>query len=185
MNPDDLLQRLTECESPEQLEALAAALPSPRVVRTLSQVAKHFGVQPQSVRQWRLESPPAPGRPGAWDLDAIEAWRTERAKRNEIPGMAALNVASMRAELARRLESVRGKKLKNDRMAARVIPRTEAERDLRYAESILEARLQQLPDDIAASVPEELAEAARELVEHTIEVTLAGLRNDLAGIAGT
>ena len=111
---EDLLNMLAECESAEDLaalEALAAELPVQRIVRTLGEVAAVLGVQPQTVRAWRMESPPMPGEPGSYDIDQIEAWKAQRALRNEVPGMAELNVASQRAEFARRLESVRGKRL--------------------------------------------------------------------------
>lgn len=68
-----------------------------------------------------------PGEPGSYDIDQIEAWKAQRALRNEVPGMAELNVASQRAEFARRLESVRGKRLKNREIESQLVPLTELE----------------------------------------------------------
>ncbi len=55
---------------------------------TLRDVAEFFGVQEQTVRQWRMRSDPMPGKPGEWDLAEITRWRiaSERSKhrpRNE------------------------------------------------------------------------------------------------------
>jgi hypothetical protein len=188
---DDLLNMLAECETPEDLaalEALAAEIPvqpEPRILRTLGEVAAFLGVQPQTVRAWRMESPPMPGEPGRYDLDAIEAWKAQRALRNELPGMAELNVASQRAELARRLESVRGKQLRNEILTERVVSLREVNRDALTGLSIVDSRLKRLPTEVAANVPEELAEVIRNEVQQTITVTLQMLNNDLGHLLPT
>lgn len=187
----DLLTMLEQCQTAEDLaafDALAAELPvetEPRIVRTLGEVAAYLGVQPQTVRAWRMESPPMPGEPGRYDLDQIEAWKAQRASRNETPGMAEVNVASQRAELWRRLESVRGKQLKNEILTERVVSLREVNRDALTGLSIVDSRLKRLPTEVAANVPEELAEVIRNEVQQTITVTLQMLNNDLGHLLPT
>ena len=182
---EDVLHLLEECQTPEDLaaiEALAAELPvqtEPRILRTLGEVAAFFGFQPNTVRAWRMESPPLPGVPGRYVLDEIETWKAQRDARNEVPGMAELNIASQRAELARRLESVRSRRTKNDRLENSVIRRTELERDIRAGVSMLEARLRRLPTEIVAKVPQELSDATQNEVMQTVNLGLAGLQNEL------
>ena len=47
-------------------------------VRTLGDVAQHFGVMESTVRAWRLGPDKMPGRPGAWPLLDIAEWRARR-----------------------------------------------------------------------------------------------------------
>ena len=53
-------------------EGLAEA---PRVVKTRDLVADHFGVNLRTVATWLAAG--APGKPGAYDLDAIAAWKDD------------------------------------------------------------------------------------------------------------
>ena len=47
----------------------------PKTCETMAQVALALGVSPGSIKRWR--SLGMPGKPGQWDLAAIEAWRAE------------------------------------------------------------------------------------------------------------
>ena len=44
------------------------------VVAKLVDVASHYGVSPETVRDWRRKG--MPGQRGQWDLDAIDRWRS-------------------------------------------------------------------------------------------------------------
>ena len=174
---------MMEADDLEAVEMLLSTYETElRILRTLGEVAAVLGVQPQTVRTWRMESPPMPGEPGRYDLDQIEAWKSQRALRGTISGMPELNVASQRAELARRLESVRGKQLKNVALAERVVSRQEVQQDLRTGLSMTDARLQELAAKAAANVPAEVAEVVRDEVKATVEMAMGSLRNELGGM---
>ena len=51
--------------------------PDTYVASTLRDVAEFFGVQEQTVRQWRMRADPMPGEPGRWDLSRITLWRIQ------------------------------------------------------------------------------------------------------------
>ncbi len=182
---EDLRQLLAECQTAEDMTAFVElvaelpVIPEPQIFRTLGEIGAWFGVRPQTVRAWRMENPPLPGTPGWYVLDEIEAWKAARDARNEIPGMAELNIASQRAELARRLESVRSRRTKNDRLENSLIRQTELIRDIRTGVSMLTERLRKLPAEIVANVPQELSEATQNEVMQTVNLGLAGLNNDL------
>lgn len=186
---EDLLNMLAECESAEDLaalEALAAELPvqpEPRILRTLGEVAAFFGVQPQTVRAWRMESPPMPGEPGRYDLDQIEAWKAQRALRNEVPGMAELNVASQRAELARRLESVRGRQLKNKQIESRLVPLTVIENTYPRVIEKLHQKFdrfhERCADRVAVIAPPEVIAVLGDEIQQTISIGIKTLDQEL------
>ena len=166
----------------EAVEAILSAYESEsRIVRTLGEVAAVMGVKPQTVRAWRMESPAMPGEPGRYNLDEIEVWKNQRASRNETPGMAELNVASQRAQLWRRLESVRGKRLKNDEAESRLISVKCLEEMYPRVCDKLEGKFERFHERCAARVADmaspELAEAMSQEIQHSVAYALKELRH--------
>ena len=60
------------------------------IVHNLAEVADFFGLSIQTIKQWRLESPPMPGIKGAYSVKEIVQWRTER--RNGRPSSALSSI---------------------------------------------------------------------------------------------
>jgi hypothetical protein len=57
--------------------------PAKKTVATLGEVAQHFKRSLGTVRKdWRPAWPESCGKPGAWDLAAIAAWRDEQQSRS-------------------------------------------------------------------------------------------------------
>ena len=166
----------------EEMEALLSQYEpgESNTVKTLSDVAAVLGVKPQTVRAWRMESPPMPGEPGRYNMDEIEVWKNQRASRNETPGMAELNVESQRAELCRRLESVRGKRLKNNKFENSLIPVSTIEQDFEVAASIVDRKFERFHERCAARVADmtspELTEGLSQEIEHSVAHALRELR---------
>lgn len=181
---EDLLNMLAECESAEDLaalEALAAEMPvqpETRILRTLGEVAAFFGVQPQTVRAWRMESPPMPGEPGKYSLSEITRWRDVRTARTRPTDASEAGIAIRRAELAERLERARGRKMKNDRFEAQLVSREELERDIVKGLKLTERKLATLPERVAGVVPAALASVISEECQSTVEHALKELRNN-------
>ena len=148
-------------------------------VKTLADVAAALGVQPQTVRAWRMESPPMPGEPGCYDLDEIETWKNRKASRNETPGMAELNVKSQRAELWRRLESVRGRRLKNDAFENSMIPMATLEPDSELAASILNQKFERFHERCAERVGDIVSPELKKVLSQEIQHSVAHARREL------
>jgi hypothetical protein len=181
---EDLLNMLAECESAEDLaalEALAAELPvqpEQRIVRTTGEVAAVLGVQPQTVRAWRMESPPMPGEPGKYSLSEITRWRDARTARTRPTDASEIGIEIRRAQLVEMLECARGRKMKNDRLEAQLISREELERDVEKAFNLLERKLATLPERVAGVVPAALGSVISEECQSTVEHALKELRNN-------
>lgn len=171
----------------DELEAAEMLLSTyeiePRIVRTLGEVAAVLGVQPQTVRAWRMESPPMPGEPGSYDIHQIEAWKAQRERRNETPGMQELNVASQRAELARRLESVRGKRLKNEQIESELVLLTELESLYPVVIETLHKTFdrfhERCADRVAGMAPPELIPVMNEVIQQDVAIGLRTLEQEL------
>jgi len=127
--------------------ARCAAPPSggcPGLVRTLSRVAAHFGVAERTAANWRARG--MPGKPGAYDLAAIAAWRDAQVAGRAASSEAGSELAKVEVEL-RRLKLAREQGgLVSVAVAARLFRRHIHE---------AKAQLAQLPDEVLA----ELADA--------------------------
>ena len=97
-----LTELLASAESPEDLQAVEELLAEQEraertrdkwVCRTLAEVAEFFGLAVQTVKQWRIESPPMPGADGKYPLRDIVQWRL-----NKLAGSSVLD-AKRQADL--------------------------------------------------------------------------------------
>jgi len=152
----------------------------PNTVETLTEVAGYFGRHERTVKTWRAAG--MPGRPGAWDLDAIETWLAQRGL-----GMAdETRDARARFWAARAdAESFKVGQLRGDLIEADPVARAVAQQ-VNTAKAILE----QLPDLVAGLLPdrrptkkdrETIRRRARKLVDDSCQA-LADLADDLAGM---
>lgn len=71
--------RFDEAELAAWLVAHGHADRGSRIVATVIEVARHFGRSERSVHYWKTEG--MPGEAGAYDLEAIERWLRDNAKR--------------------------------------------------------------------------------------------------------
>ena len=153
---------LASCKTPDdfaEYDRIEAALlnrgADKWMAATLSEVAQVFGLAVQTVKQWRMESPPMPGEPGAYPIPEIVQWRlaklsgtdlAERKKRQEIE----------LAEIA-----IEQKRLALEREKGNILERTDIE--LWIAQALIELRevVMQLPEALGAMVPPELRDTVR------------------------
>jgi hypothetical protein len=126
------------------------------VASTLGQVAEFFGLALQTVKEWRLASPPMPGEPGNYPLPEIVRWRLSRLKNNE------LTDELRRADLEKTQCQVEAARIALDEKKANILDRADVE--LWAAVALTEVRegVMQLPEMLAASAPEQLKAFVRE-----------------------
>ena len=160
----DLPILLASCETPEDFaeydlikaEVIAREATRGRWhVATLGDVAEFFGAALQTVKQWRMESPPMPGVPGNYPLPEITKWRRDKdmqsdlaaAKRQQDFELGRIQVETTQIEL--------------DREKALILDRQDVE--LWAATAMVELResIMQLPEKLAASAPESLKNFVR------------------------
>lgn len=174
------LRELAEqAETPEQLAEVERLLqqvegaPSRWTVPNLADVAEFFGLNLQTVKQWRTERPPMPGGAGGFPLNDIVAWRhaklatsgvAEEKKQAELEATRLANEAK-RIDLAQR----RGEIVEID----------EVERWASMA--MIEARemLMALPEMLVAACPPELRDYVREESDRHVRHVLSMLRRKL------
>lgn len=139
-NPDQLLelQRLTESRS-----SGGAAL----VCRTLAEVAEWFGLELQTVKQWRSSG--CPGDEGHYEIQAIARWRVARTQNQAQPKAEGAKARLEQEQLA--LQNAR-LQVRLARESGELVSRVAAKAAIRQMFARLAGQLGQLPDALAALV---------------------------------
>lgn len=125
-------------------------------VATLGDVAEFFGAALQTVKQWRMESPPMPGVPGNYPLPEITKWRRDKDMQSD------LAAAKRQQDFELGKIQVETKQIELDREKALILDRQEVE--LWAATALIELRegIMQLPEMLAASAPQDLKDFTRD-----------------------
>jgi hypothetical protein len=123
---------------------------------TLSEVAEFFGLDEQTVRTWRLKSPPMPGEPGKWPIKQIVQWRCNWIQQTD------LAAAKRQQDFELGQIQVEAKRLDLDREKGLILDRSDVE--LWAATALVELRegIMQLPEMLAAAVPQDQKDFTRE-----------------------
>ena len=160
----DLPILLASCETPEDFaeydrikaEVLAAQATRGRWhVATLGDVAEFFGAALQTVKQWRMESPPMPGVPGNYPLPEITKWRRDKDLQTDLVAgrrQQDFDLAKIR---------IRDEQIDLNIKEGLILDRQDVE--LWAATAMVELResIMQLPEKLAASAPESLKNFVR------------------------
>ena len=122
---------------------------------TLGEVAEFFGMALQTVKQWRMETPPMPGAEGKYPLQQITQWRLNKVSQSDL----ASAKRQQDFELGR--IQVESKQIELDREKALILDRHDVE--LFVATALVELRetIMQLPEKLAASAPQDLKDFVR------------------------
>lgn len=125
-------------------------------LKTLSEVGEFFGLDEQTIRTWRLKTPAMPGEPGRWPIKRIVQWRCEWIQQTDL----ASAKRQQDFELGR--IQVESKQIELDREKALILDRHDVE--LWAATALIELRegIQQLPEMLAASAPQDMKDFIRE-----------------------
>ena len=161
----DLPILLASCETPEdfaEYDRIKAEVLATKATRsrwsasTLGEVAEFFSMALQTVKQWRMETPPMPGSDGVYPLKEIVKWRLDKVLQTDL----AAAKRQQDFELGR--IQVETKQIELDREKALILDRQDVE--LWAATALIELRegIQQLPEMLAASAPQELKDFTRE-----------------------
>lgn len=170
-----------ETASPDQLvelqrliDASAPPAPAPRglICRTLAEVAEWFGLELQTVKQWR--SAGCPGLEGAYDLQAIARWRVGKSSAQATP--RDLSVKQRLEEEALTLGNAR-LQVKLRREAGELVSRSAAKAAITQMFARLKGQLEGLPDQLAPLVSQELRADFRLDCVTRVKVLLQQLAN--------
>lgn len=156
---------MASAQTPEDLQAAADLIaeaeklkgsgvsPARWTVETLGEVAAFFGVEGQTVREWRSGANPMPGDQGQWDLSDITRWRCDRLK---ALGANAKSPEEKEIEIAISREDLIKRRLANQLKAKELVMRVAAA--ARVAEMFNEARMgmEALPELLGPMLPPEL-----------------------------
>lgn len=121
-------------------------------------IAKHYECSVKAVQLWKHKESwpeiPTPNSVDAFLSDMRSEFAPDAMHSGNVP-KEELNEALKRAELAKLLEEIRAKRLKNDLIEGHLVDRDECHRA--WAEMVLEvkARIQQIPDDLEMLWPAE------------------------------
>lgn len=179
-NENSLNELLGSAETPEDLEAvielIAEAEQSAKQndrfdLKTLSEVAEFFGLDEQTVRTWRLKSPPMPGEPGKWPIKQIVQWRCNWIQQTD------LAAAKRQQDFELGQIQVESKRIELDREKGLILDKQDVE--LWGATALVEVRegVMQLPEILAASAPQEMKDFVRSETErHCRDLLIATQR---------
>ena len=125
-------------------------------LKTLSEVAEFFGLDEQTVRTWRLKTPPMPGEPGKWPIKSIVQWRCNWIQQTD------LAAAKRQQDFELGQIQVESKRIELDREKGLILDRHDVE--LWASTALIELRegIMQLPEMLAASAPSDLKDFVRE-----------------------
>lgn len=157
----------------EELRRIPPAGDQKWVAASLSEVAGFFGLSIQTVKQWRMETPPMPGSEGKWSLPEIVKWRHAKL------GKSGLSDEKKRVDIELAEVAVEQKRLDLAKDRGEVVEISEVE--LWAASAIVEVRemIMALPDMLAAAAPKQLRDFVRDETDRHCRDVLSMLRRRL------
>lgn len=177
--PEDLAAALALIEEEEQRRRQippaatansGAGPPKARwLVETLADVAAFFGLDVQTVKQWRMDrDPPMPGHNGAYPLDEIARWRLSRVKGAQRPDFYNLDKEEREIEVAMA-------RLKLDKARGALVPKADVEQKIRAMFARLRTRLEVTPDELAKLLPTDKRDELLPQLRHRFRLLLQEL----------
>lgn len=166
-----LAELLASAETEEDLQAIEQLIAEHEsqtainkwTAKTLQEVAQFFGMATQTVKGWRTESPPMPGKEGAYPLNEIAIWRLQKAQ------LSATTEVKREAEIEHIKLANEKRRMENALRRKQLIEREEVERDMALIWSRLAARLANLPERISRLLPDAAKSAAAKMVTQELE----------------
>ncbi len=151
------IEELLGIEPPEGTGASAPpAAGDAWTVKTLGDVARFFGLQLQTVKEWRTGSAPdpMPGSEGSWPLPEITRWRLRKA-------MQVVREPGVISVLEKENFEIRNgrQRLKYQQELGELVSREAAKSACEQMFARISNRLDDLPDELGASIaPEQRGE---------------------------
>lgn len=141
---------------------------------TIAALATGVGVSTTTIERYIRRGCPRTS------IEAVQKWRSENvssigedAEPNEL--MQELK----RAEIAATNETARAKRLKNDMLEKKLVPRDVIQRDISIALTRTVNRLQSIPTEVSVLCPDELKVPVKSKAEQLIRVILKELKDSL------
>jgi hypothetical protein len=146
----------------------------------LRDVAAFFGVEEQTVRQWRMRSDAMPGTEGAWNLEEIVRWRVEWLTQADLAGKSRQQSFEMgRVKLEMDTLELAEKK-------RQLLDRDDVEHWASMALIEFRETVMQLKEMLTASAPPEMKDFVRAETDRHLRgaLTTAARRLEVAQIEG-
>lgn len=141
---------------------------------TISALANGTGLSISTIERYLRRGCPKTS------VEAVMKWRSENISAiAEDAEPSELMQELKRAEIAETNESARAKRLKNDILERKLIPRDEVSRDLSIALARTVNRLQSIPTEVAVLCPDDLKVPVKAKVEQAIRVALKELKDSM------
>lgn len=159
-------------------KAKPKAKPPATTVSTIAAAASRLGVHPRTLKEWLAGG--APGKEGAYDVEAIRAWRaaTRKAQPASEGGRAKWEERKARAEALI-------KELRYRESRGQLVSVARASQVVRQHISEVNTHLDQLPDYAVASsrLPTEQKKKLRERIKAKVRDLRATLERSLRALA--
>lgn len=176
-SPEDLQAAIELIEEFERSKG-SGATAARWIAATLGEVAEFFGVEAQTVREWRTGAKPMPGSEGTWDLSAIAQWRCNRLKSL---GANAKSQEEIDLDMAIKREDHKKRLLANQIKAKTVADR--ATMIGKVAEMNNEARMliEAIPDNLSPLLPPEIRSEGTAKIRQDIALILKKMAQKAEG----
>jgi phage terminase Nu1 subunit (DNA packaging protein) len=146
-----------------------------RYVKTLEEIAHHFGVTRQTVYEWQRSKMPKKTAKG-FSVAAIEKWRAERlaSAANRQRGAPKskettdLQEQKLKAEISKIRQDAIGKKLKNDVACRKLVDADDVSQWIATNFLRIKQRLESLPDEMQVLFPSEYRPEAHDAMERYV-----------------
>lgn len=150
--------------------------PSRWQARTLGEVAEFFGMQLQTVKEWRTGPQPMPGEEGKWPLNEIVQWREAKMR----PGLRSEQDEKRQAAEVRLKEiQARRAELKYRKEQGELVERSAVASVLARICTEIRTRLEAIPPEVGTTAPPDLR---REIVRDVANKVAMALRK-LSGLS--
>lgn len=149
--------------------------PPAAAVKTRAELAKLLGRSERTIGEYLGRG--MPGKPGAYNVADCQAWIAESVRNSTAGSDDSIAQQIRLAELAKHLEDVRTKKLKNDLLEERLYLVDDIELAAAELTGRIRERLERIPLEVSQSLPAKHRAAARDRVAeiiHGVLVEMAG-----------
>ncbi len=132
----------------------------------ITELAAHYDVSRQTIYTWRDKG--CPVRAG---VEAIDRWLQEQ-RPDPAKAKGPLQEQLLEAQIEKALQEARAKRLKNDLLEGLLVNSEDASQHVAETLTILNARLEQIPDELRKELPADYREAGASRVGELIYLAL-------------
>lgn len=172
----ELQRRLKNATTLEEIEAIEAEMNgddySRFEVKSLGEVARHLGLQTQTVKDMRVGPDPLPGSEGHWNMIDILKWRYDRLARQALNSRSPAREALEVRILAAKAESV---ELETQSQRGELVLRSAVRQTLASILNSVRVSLEEIPSQIGPSIPADIRSELSHIIGNQVKLILRKL----------